>query len=258
MNSFSYSQLSAALSCQQLYKYLYVDKLVVPEKESFALHFGSALHAGLNALMEGTDGNATFNAYWDSVVDLDFESGRHDHANLRAMGDIFLDRFSKLHLKYYKFIKGEERLYATLPSGIKVEGTMDCLAEYKGKLSLIDFKTSSTRYPKEKVAASDQLRLYAYLAQKNLNVRIEQLVYVVFVKTKEPSIQVLAEDLNQEELTARIANIDGQCWQTQLSLDSGLVTRNHNNCFSYGRKCKYFELCHTTPNINVDTKTDTE
>ena len=125
---------------------------------------------------------------------------------------------------------------------------MDCLARYKGKLSLVDFKTSSQRYPDGKVEASDQLRLYAYLAQKNLNVKIEQLVYVVFIKTKEPSIQVLAQDLNQEELALRIANIDAQCQQIQGAVE---VTRNHNACFNYGRRCQYFNLCH--PEINVDS-----
>lgn len=253
MTSFSYSQLSTALSCQQLYTYLYIDKLKVEEKESLALHFGTALHSALNALLEGSDGNAAFTAYWDSVANMDFESGRHNHANLSDMGHIFIDRFQKLHLKNYKLLHGETRLFGSSPTGIQLEGTPDAIAEYKGKLSLIDFKTSSSRYQDGRVEASDQLRLYAYLAQQHYGIKIEQLVYVVFIKQKEPSIQVLVQDLNQDELIIRIFNIEVQCSQLQAALKMQ-VAKNHNACFNYGRRCQYFNLCHPENKVDTDNK----
>jgi RecB family exonuclease len=241
MSSFSYSQLSAALTCQQLYKYLYVDKLKIEEPESYALHFGTAIHSAINALLEGTDGNAAFTAYWDSVANMAFQPGRYNHASLRDMGHIFIDRFAKLHLKHYEFIKGEERLYAETPGGIHIEGTADLLFRYKGKLTLVDFKTSSTRYQEGRAESSMQLALYAYLMQINLGIVIEQLAYVVFIKTKEPSIQMQLIDLDQGRLKEMILNIEKIAAPL---VDLQNPTKNMNNCFSYGRRCTYWEKCH--------------
>lgn len=238
--SFSYSELSSALSCNRMYQYLYIDKLQVEEPESLALHFGSALHAGLNAILEGSAGGA-FAAYWDSVAAMEFNKDRHSHESLGEMGQLFLERFYRLHKPHYELIHGEDRLYANSPRGVKLEGTPDALVMYKGKLTLVDFKTSSQRYADGKVESSDQLRLYAYLLQENLNVKIEQIAYVVFIKTKEPSIQMQVMELDQEDLKLRIANIETLCLEIAAKNE---YPQNFNSCLNYGRKCKFFDKCH--------------
>ena len=241
MPSYSYSMLSTALRCNRLYQYLYIDKLKPDEPESLSLHFGTAIHAGINSLLEGGDG-AAYRAYWASVADKSFAIARHSYDDLGQMGDVFIDRFTRLHLKHLKAHSTETRLYHETDPTLKLEGTPDFVGDYKGKLSVLDFKTSATRYPDDKVTASDQLMLYAFLAQQSLNIKIEQLGYMVFIKTKEPSIQVQIIDLDQEELAHRIQNILLQC--RQLSEQDQPMVQNHNACFDYGHKCAFFDRCH--------------
>lgn len=253
--SYSFSMISTFLRCPALFKLLYVDKMVPQEPESAALHFGTAIHAGLNALLEGSESESVFKLYWDDVSPKILEKGRYSTEVLGQMGMTFLDRFKRLHLPHYKFVKGEERLYSALPSGTRVEGTMDALVMYKDKLTLMDFKTSSTRYPEGKPHISMQLALYTYLVEKCLGVVVEQIGYTVFVKAKDPTIQVQVVPLDRTWLDHMIANIDHICADMQ---SRSVFPRNYETALQYGRKCPacFPNEYSLTPRINQDSIMD--
>jgi hypothetical protein len=240
MDAFRYSALSTALRCNRLYQYLYVEKLKADEPESFSLHFGTALHCGINSLIEGENSDS-FRAYWDSVKGLQFEKSRYGWDALGDMGEVFLDRFKRLHLKNFKKHTAEQKLATFSPGGVALEGTPDFIGEYMGVLSVVDFKTASSAYPEGRIQASDQLILYAYMAQKCLGIKPLRIVYIVFIKGKEPRIQTQVLDITEELIASRMANIEQHC---QELAKKTTFPQNFNACFDYNRKCSFFEKCH--------------
>lgn len=247
--SISYSHLSTALRCPRLYQYQVLEGRKVEGVKSLALYFGTALHAGLCGILKGQS-NKDF-SFIMTKAKLEkgiFGPDRYSWEEYFEMGQVFLERFSRLHASAFTPVALEERLYGALPNGAKVEGTPDAVALYKGICSVIDFKTSGSAYPKEKAVVSDQMHLYAHMAQKQYKLVVEQLVYVVFVKSsKSPRIQVIKAPLTQEKLAERIANFSAlndnlQTLKTQYS--GALLPQNCNACFDYNRRCDFFDVCH--------------
>ena len=94
--SYSYSMVSTYLRCPALFEMLYIRQIKPDEPPSSALHFGTALHCGLNSILEGGE-SSSFEMYWESVKGLSFAKGRHDWDDLREMGGLLLDSFQRLH-----------------------------------------------------------------------------------------------------------------------------------------------------------------
>lgn len=238
-HSFSYSQLSTALRCNKLWQYLFIDKL--GQESSMDMDFGTSLHCGLNEVLEGGSGDS-FMSCWESYDHSTWaKKGRYSYQELAEMGQTFISRFKRLHAPHLKLTYGEKRLHGFSPNGVRLEGTPDFVGVYRGLTTVEDFKTASSRYPEGKAAASDQLYLYAYLVQQAYGIKVEQLGYRVFIKAKEPSIQMQHMPLDQEILAQRILNIEAHC--KKLSQNESNLP-NYNACFDYNRPCIYFSLCH--------------
>ena len=76
---------------------------------------------------------------------------------------------------------------------LEVAGTVDCIAEWNGKLSIIDFKTA--RKPKKKEWIENyfmQTAAYAVMFEERTKQPVKQLVILVAVDGEEP--QVFIED----------------------------------------------------------------
>ena len=75
----------------------------------------------------------------------------------------------------------EDRLYS---HNLKLAGTVDCIAEYKGVLSVIDFKTSIRLKKKENISGYFmQGTAYAQMFNEMANLNIEQIVILIGVDT---------------------------------------------------------------------------
>lgn len=86
----------------------------------------------------------------------------------------------------------ETKLYSDY---LEVAGTVDCIAEYKGKLSVIDFKTSSRK--KESDDIKDyymQCSAYAVAFEERTNIPVSQLVIIMAVDEHQPLIFVEKRD----------------------------------------------------------------
>lgn len=242
MNSpgISYSAISAAYTCFQKYKYLYIDKLKELGPESANLHFGTALHMGLQAILEGDDPLPAFSLYMQSLNGKEIDWGRYGLEEYSKMGDVFLARFSRLHAKHFtNTITMESRLYGNL-GDVKLEGTPDWVGSYKGVPSLVDFKTSGYTYPKEKIVVNEQMPLYAHLVEQNFGVKVEQLVYYVFVKADQ-RIQVQTHPLTKEFMKAKLDNIKLMC--DDLSTRR-VFPKNTNGCMMGQYRCGFYEVCY--------------
>ena len=88
----------------------------------------------------------------------------------------------------------------------KVAGRVDCIAEYDGKLSIIDFKTSSKERSDEwNESYYIQASAYAEMFEERTGIKINQIVILVvtehgvvqeFVKTKDEYLPKLIEAID--------------------------------------------------------------
>lgn len=231
-----YSGIQAYTGCQQKYKFQYIDKL--EGDSSVDLHFGSALHAGLEAYFKLSDSLKAFNNYMSDIPN-NATASRYSVEQLTDMGAIFIERFIRLHAKKYnpKFIEKSMQFEVL---GHSFHGTADVIGLYEGVPSVVDFKTSGYRYSDRKILSNQQMPLYAHAAKTTLNYPVEQLVYVVFIKSATaPSIQVQKRPITQEEINNSLAEVKIVCDDIVSKEQSGLYLKNRGNC----EYCPYFERC---------------
>jgi genome maintenance exonuclease 1 len=80
----------------------------------------------------------------------------------------------------------EQGLYSTK---LGVAGTVDCIAEYEGVLSVIDFKTSSKPKKEEYIEHYFmQTTAYALMYEELIGTPINQIVLLIAVEGKEPQV----------------------------------------------------------------------
>jgi genome maintenance exonuclease 1 len=78
---------------------------------------------------------------------------------------------------------------------LMVAGTVDCIAEWNGKLSIIDFKTS--RKPKKKEWIENyfmQTAAYAVMFEERTKVPVSQLVILITVDDEDPQVFIEKRD----------------------------------------------------------------
>lgn len=243
-HNFSYSQLSTAYRCNMLFKHLYVDKLTPSGPESGEMKFGTGLHLAINTVL-AKDGDATanFDMFWDIQKTVDNAYGRFTWAELRDMAHVFISRFERLHAKKFKPHSMEERLHGRIGNS-EISGTPDFIGEYNGVPSIVDFKTAGSRYNPEKATIAEQLFLYAYLARETLGYIAKQVVFIVFVKGPNPSIQSITADITTGQLNMVVENVLLQMQELEVKIESGKFTKNLNGCGFGGARCQFPTRCY--------------
>lgn len=232
---FGYSILSSFDRCAKSFKLKHIDNIPEPMTYSGDLAFGTSLHQALSSMFEGDDALSQFRVSWSIVDHKNLNWGRFDYHKLGEMGEVFLSRFERLHKKHFEPLHIEKKLKVKI-KGFDVEGTPDMLGMYKGKRSVIDWKTSSGPYDKRKIIVGEQMPLYGYMAKEAYQYNVEQYVYVVFCKAEE-RIQVLTQDFAPkvekeviDNMTLKMADIVNRtAWP-----------KNTNNCLN----CGYFKHCY--------------
>lgn len=239
LNSYNFSSLQAAGKCLQYYKYLCVDKLKTDSPDSADMHFGTALHSGLEASLTGSDSIMAFEVYWNFVKGLKVNYARYGWDELLRQGIVFLNKFDKYYKDKLQIKQLEQRLYSSY-NGINIEGTPDFIGLYNGVPTLLDFKTSAYKYDADKINCAEQLYLYTYLARQ-AGFEVEQIMYLVFVKGESASIQKpLIKTVTTQDLNRVLDNVQRIC--------EDLNTRQHynkntRNCIMGTMKCEYFDKC---------------
>lgn len=78
---------------------------------------------------------------------------------------------------------------------LKVAGRCDCIAEWDGKLSVIDFKTSRRLKKKEHISSYfQQASAYAVMYEERTGIPINQIVILIAVDDEEPQVFVEKRD----------------------------------------------------------------
>lgn len=218
------------------------------------MKFGTAIHMGVEAILTGNKGYIElFELFWGLEQTRNNNYGRFGWEALREQGITLLTRFNRLHKKKFEVFEMEQRLYGSIDD-IKVEGTPDLLGLYEGKKTVVDFKTSGFKYDKAKILASEQLHLYAYLAEQSGRFQPEQVAYVVFVKGPEPSIQCkgLITPIDRGRISTILANVRQQAKDIEFKIANNTFTRNFANCVGYGQKCSFYGECYDKVEIKEE------
>ena len=103
----------------------------------------------------------------------------HDAENFKVLKPELDRNIDNIHLQ-------EERLYSDY---LKMAGTVDCVAEWKGKLAIIDFKTS--RKPKNRDYILNyfcQASAYAIMYEERFNIPVSKIVILISVDDEPPQI----------------------------------------------------------------------
>lgn len=107
-----------------------------------------------------------------------------EKSNFVSMIDV-LNSFDNIRM-----IEGQIRL-----NRLKLGGTVDLIAEYKGVLSVIDFKTSSKKKTEDMITNYFiQTLLYSLAIEEMYGVRIDQLVVPIMVEFERPTVFVKKRD----------------------------------------------------------------
>lgn len=234
---FRYSQINQFIQCPTAW---YRQSILgeVETKRSSALEFGTAIHLGIKTILEDEDGIAVFDMYWGSVKNLDMVYYRHGWEELRKLAvEVFLPNFKKLHAKKFTNIKQEQQLSMPLffdsrsdKGEITLQGTLDCLAQYEGELTLCDWKTSTAEYKRTKIEKNPQLYIYAALCKHAYGTVPTQIMYKTFIKS-EGRIQTMKLQLSEERLEKMMVNVANIVRSMIYIVDTKQLYHNHESCW---------------------------
>lgn len=218
----------------------YLDALPEGQVKSSDLAFGSAIHSALHAALSGYDAEEAFLMCWDNAETKALSFGRYGFDYLKDTGLTLVEKFCSGYVKKISpVLLLEKRLYSEF-EGLKLEGTPDCIAMYQGKITLFDWKTTSSPYPKEKAISSLQLHLYAYLAKQN-GYAVEQAIFLPFRKNDAAIQTPVVTQLTDSSVRKFLDDLSE--W-IQAFTKTKKFPRNTASCFNWNKRCEFFNRCH--------------
>tara|TARA_B100000768_G_scaffold153107_1_gene149180 strand:+ start:21119 stop:21868 length:750 start_codon:yes stop_codon:yes gene_type:complete len=135
----------------------------------------------------------------------DYINNKEDYAK-KYMPNIvanFLDVKDILDSRIGKVYAQEVPLYS---DHLGIAGRVDCVAEFDGKLSIIDFKTSTrTKLRKYVLNYFQQEAFYAIAWEERTKLPITQLVTIIAVDNEAPQVFIEHRDVHAPELIKTIA-----------------------------------------------------
>jgi genome maintenance exonuclease 1 len=84
---------------------------------------------------------------------------------------------------------------------LRIAGTVDCIGEFDGKLSVIDFKTAAK--PKDRSYIENyfmQCSAYAIMFEEKFDIPISQIVIAVAVEDGDPQVFIEKRDTHVKRL----------------------------------------------------------
>ena len=237
---YSYTQISQYLTCPRRYRHRYLEGW--REKDTRApMLFGRAFEKALGALFLRQDPGAALFQEWSVHQNSPIEYGPHDSwEHMLRQGIQLLERFVQddririrqprrnLQVKFMRPVSANNDFIAYV----------DAIGQLDGKHCLLEWKTSSSRYPEEPgglLALDPQLVCYSWVTG------ISDVAQVVFVRKRLVEVQYLhitITDEQRDEFGQLIDNTIGQIESGNFLPHSG-IRFPQNPCTS----CPYVGLC---------------
>jgi hypothetical protein len=238
--TYSYTQISQYLTCPRRYRHRYLDGW--KEKDTRApMLFGRAFEAALGAYFRREDPGAVLFAEWSNCQNQGLQySERDSWDRMLYQGIMLLERFCQddriripkphenLQIKFARRFGDNNDFVAYV----------DAVGELDGTPCLLEWKTTSSRYPEEPeglLALDPQLVCYSWMTG------IADVAQIVFVRKKMAEVQYLRTTITDEqrqEFSQLVQDTIARIESAQFLPHSG-IRFPQNPCSS----CAYVGLC---------------
>ena len=238
--TYSYSQISQYLTCPRRYRHRYLDGWKETDTRA-AMLFGRAFERALGAYFRREDPGETLFSEWSACQSPGLRYADGDSwGRMLQQGIMLLDRFCQddrvrvpqprrnLQIKFDRqFEQGNDFV-----------AYVDAIGKLDGTRCLIEWKTTSRRYPEEPaglLALDPQLVCYSWMTG------IAEVAQVVFVRKRLAEIQYLRTtitDEQREEFGRLVENTIGRIESADFLPHSG-IRFPQNPCST----CPYVGLC---------------
>src|ERR1700687_3316235 len=247
--AYSYTQISQSLGCPRIYRYRYLDGWRERDTRA-AMIFGRCFENALGAFFRREDCAAVLFKEWSAFRNAPFEYKKGDswdrvlHQGVHLLETFARDDRVRIHSPRKNL---QIKVVRTLPGGNDFVAYLDALGELDGKQCLIDWKTTTSRYPDDPeglISLDPQLICYSWVTG------ISDVAFVVFVRKHQPEIQYLKASISEEqrrEFGRLVEATVGQIEAGQFVSHSG-IRFLQNGCLS----CCHLGLCLNNQQL-VDT-----
>ena len=237
---YSYTQLASYLRCPRSYRFRYLDGWREKETRA-AMAFGRCFEQALAAYFCGADCSAILFKEWGVYRDTPFAYKKGETWDRMVhQGIHLLERFAQDNRIRIPNPQHDLQLKVVreLPSGNEFISYIDAIGELDGSRCLMDWKTTSSRYPERPeglLSLDPQLICYSWITG------ITDVALVVFVRKHEPEIQYLQTSISEDqrnEFGRLLESTIGQIEAAQFPSHSG-IRFPQNSCVS----CPHLGLC---------------
>jgi CRISPR/Cas system-associated exonuclease Cas4 (RecB family) len=196
--TYSYTQISEYLTCPKRYKHRYLDGWKEKDTRA-AMLFGRAFERALGAYFRREDPGAVLFDEWSACQDqaLHYSKGYSWDRMLRQ-GIMLLTRFCQDNRVQIRQPRRNLQVKFTRPVGERNDfvSYIDAIGKLDGTRCLLEWKTSSSRYPEEPeglLSLDPQLVCYSWITG------IAEVAQVVFARKSLVEVQYLRTTITDEQ-----------------------------------------------------------
>jgi PD-(D/E)XK nuclease superfamily len=238
--TYSYTQISNYLTCPRRYRHRYLDGWQEKDTRA-AMLFGRAFEQALAAYFLREDPAAALFREWSACQNLGLHFTRGDTWDrMLQQGIQLLDRFCQDDRIHIRQPRRNLQIKFVRPILDKNEfvAYVDAIGKLDGTGSLLEWKTTSSRYPEEPeglLALDPQLICYSWITG------ISEVAQVVFVRKRLVEVQYLHTKITDEqrrEFSQLVEDTIRRIESAQFLPHSG-IRFPQNPCSS----CPYIGLC---------------
>jgi hypothetical protein len=246
MMNYSYTQISQYLTCPRRYRHRYLDGWQEKDVRAVVL-FGRAFEQALAALFRREDPAAALFGQWAACKNLGPVYSRGDTwDSMFQQGIQLLERFvqdGRVEIRRPRS-RQQVQFTRTLSSGSSFLAFIDAIGTLDGRACLLEWKTSSARYPEQPVgltALDPQLICYSWVTG------IEEVAQVVFVRKRTVEVQYLQATITDEHRQ----EFENLVEDTIRRIESGLFLPHSGIRFPQNpcTTCPFLGICLNRPDL---------
>src|SRR5437879_5320687 len=243
---YSYTQISQYLTCPRRYRHRYLDGWREKDTRA-AMLFGRAFEAALAAFFRREDSSAVLFREWSAYRQQDLQYSKYDSWDrMLQQGVQLLERFCQEDRIRIRQPRRNLQVKFVLPIGGQNEfvAYIDAIGELDGKRCLLEWKTTSSRYPEEPqglLALDPQLVCYSWITG------ISDVAQVVFVRKRLVEVQYLRTTITDEQRNEfrQLVSTTVQQIESANFLPHSGIRFPQNPCSS----CPYVGMCLNKPEM---------
>ncbi len=244
--TYSYTQISQYLSCPRRYRHRYLDGWQEKDTRA-AMLFGRAFEQAVAALFRREDPAAVLFEQWSVCKDMGLTySGNDTWDRMLQQGIQLLERFAQDGRVQIRQPRSTQQIQfkRTLSSGNDFVSYVDAIGELDGTPCLLEWKTTSARYPEEPAGISaldPQLVCYSWMTG------IDEVAQVVFVRKRLVEVQYLRATISEEQRQEFASLVD----DTVRRIESGLFLPHSGIRFPQNpcTTCPFIGICLDKPDL---------